>query len=135
MVLRDAFRVLCKLGSSFVALRNAFQVLRLGTSFMALRSTFRGHLESWETKRDGRGGRLSNVGVRGSIRQLLAGVVGLDGFGLDEDRGVAALDVRRRGRDGAGDVARSQNSGGSDDHQGNCCPDDFHDLCFHGSRK
>ena len=75
------------------------------------------------------------VGERFSLLQLLRSVVGLDGLGLDENRGVAALDVGRGGRDGASDVARSQNSGGSDDHQGNRCPDDFHDLCFHGSRK
>jgi len=78
---------------------------------------------------------LRGVGERFSLLQLLRGIVGLDGFGLDEDRSVATLDVGRGGRDGAGDVARGQNSGGSDDHQGNCCPDDFHDLCFHGSRK
>jgi len=90
----------------------------------------------WEkTKRDDRGSRLSDVVYGCLVRQLLAGVVGLDGLGLDEDRGVATLDVGRGGRDGAGDVARCQNSGGSDDHQGNCCPDDFHDLCFHSFRK
>jgi len=91
----------------------------------------------WEkTKRDNRGRSLSNVVCGCLVRQLLAhvpesvrqffrGVVGLNGLGLDEDSGVATLDVGRGGRDGTGDVARSQDGGGSDDHQGNSCPDDL----------
>ena len=57
-----------------------------------------------KTKRDGRGGRLSNVvcgclirqflaHVPESVRQFLAGVVGLDGLCLDYARGVAFLPV------------------------------------------
>ncbi len=40
--------------------------------------------------------------------QPLACVVGFDRFRLDQDRGVAALEVGRSGGDGAGDVAARQ---------------------------
>ena len=52
--------------------------------------------------------------------ELLRGIVGLDGFGLDDDGGVIALDVAALGCDRAGDVAgrESQRNGkDSERHQ------------------
>ena len=64
----------------------------------------------WEkTKRDGRGGRLSNVvcgclirqflaHVPESVRQFLAGVVGLDGLCLYDNRRIASRVILAAGR-------------------------------------
>ena len=56
---------------------------------------------------------------RGIALQFL-GVVGLDGFGLDDDSGVTAGEGAALGGDGAGDIARCESQwhgdGGSDGH-------------------
>jgi len=48
--------------------------------------------------------------------ELLGGIVGLDGFGLDDDGSVAFLPCFRTGCDRAGDVAGREDDG-SEGHQ------------------
>ena len=43
-----------------------------------------------------------------SVALIFLGVVGLDGFGLDNDGGVAAGEGAALGGDGAGDIARGE---------------------------
>ena len=55
-----------------------------------------------------------------SVALILLGVIGLDGFGLDDDGGVAAGEGAALGGDGAGDIARGESqchgdSGGDGD--------------------
>ena len=53
-----------------------------------------------------------------SLPLIFLGVVGLDGFGLDDDGGIAAGEGAALGGDGAGDIARGESQchgdGGSD---------------------
>ena len=49
--------------------------------------------------------------------QLLRSIVSLDGFGLDDDRGVGALPELRLGGDGSGDVTRTQSERGAECRQ------------------
>ena len=58
--------------------------------------------------------------ARISLPLILLCVIGLDGFGLDNDGGIAAGEGAAFGGDGAGDIARGESqchgNGGSDGH-------------------